>query len=134
MKSQTRAVKSHDRKLKALELRKAGYDYRRIGETLGCSVTQAHRDVAAALKLTLQEPADDVRALEVERLDNMLRALWRDVSAGNHGAIDRALRVMERRAKLLGLDAPTRTETTGANGEPVRTDIVIRYADDANTT
>lgn len=134
MKSQTRAVKSHDRKLKALELRKAGYDYRRIGETLGCSVTQAHRDVAAALKLTLQEPADDVRALEVERLDNMLRALWRDVSAGNHGAIDRALRVMERRAKLLGLDAPTRTETTGANGAPVRTDIVIRYADDANAT
>lgn len=113
MKSQTRAVQSHDRKLKALELRKAGYSYHRIGEALGCTKSQAHRDVGAALKLTLQEPADDVRALEAERLDDLLRALWPDARNGNHGAIDRALRIMERRAKLLGLDAPTRTEHSG---------------------
>jgi len=50
-------------------------------------------------------------ALELERLDVMLLALWRRVQNGDERAIDRALKIEERRAKLLGLDAPIRAVT-----------------------
>ena len=35
-------------------------------------------------------------------------------------AINSALKIMERRAKLLGLDAPVKAEVTGANGGPIQ--------------
>jgi len=70
----------------------------------------------------------------VERLDQMLLALGpmlrtnqREGRMANLGAIDRALKIMERRAKLLGLDAPVRQEVTGADGGAL--EIVIRHAD-----
>lgn len=34
------------------------------------------------------------------------RGIWPKVPAGDLGAIDRLVRLLERRAKLLGLDAP----------------------------
>lgn len=122
-------VDALDNQLKALELRKAGVSYAKIAETLGYkSASGAHKAVSSALKKTLQEPADDVRRLEVERLDAMLLAMWPHVSKGAFGAVDRALRIMERRAKLLGLDAPTRTDVTSDGGKLV---IEIVKASDA---
>jgi hypothetical protein len=61
-----------------------------------------------------------VRELELTRLDAMLLPLWRRVQAGEEKAIDRALRIMERRARLLGLDAPTRGELSGPEGQAAR--------------
>jgi len=45
-----------------------------------------------------------VLQLELERLDAMQAAIWDDAMNGHLGAIDRVLKIMERRAKLLGLD------------------------------
>jgi len=50
--------------------------------------------------------AVQVRSLELERLDVYLLAIARDVQKGDFLAIDRALKISERRAKLLGIDAP----------------------------
>ncbi len=98
-----------ERQRQALELRKAGVPYAKIAEALGYAhASGAHKAVASALKKTLQEPADDLRKLELERLDAMLFAIWPSVTKGIQPAIDRALRIMERRAKLLGLDAPVK--------------------------
>lgn len=117
MRSQQIEVNAHDKQQKALELRKAGVSYAAIAKQLGYrGPSGAHAAVAAALKKTLQEPADEVRTLELERLDAMLLAIWRQVKEGNHGAIDRALRILERRAKLLGLDAPVKQDIT-SHGE-----------------
>ena len=107
MDSQTLRVRAHDRHLQALELRKAGCTYQQIAEQLGyANAKGAHKAVASALKATLREPADALRELELARLDTMLLALWRKVQAGDEHAIDRALKISERRARLLGLDAP----------------------------
>ena len=57
----------------------------------------------------------------------MLLALWRRVQNGDERAIDRVLRIMERRAKLLGLDAAAKTEHTGKEGGPIRYER--QYAD-----
>lgn len=109
MPNQERRVKANDRQRQALELRKAGFSYPTIAERLGYASPQAaFKAVDTALKKSIQEPADELRTLEVERLDGMLASLASQVKQGNHSAIDRALRIMERRAKLLGLDAPER--------------------------
>jgi len=92
-KTSERRIDANTRHKQALELRMAGYDYRTIADK-------------SALKKTLQEPADKVRELEIKRLDAMLAAIWARVRSGNDYAIDRALKIMARRAEYLGLDAP----------------------------
>jgi len=113
-------VDAHDNQLKALELRKAGIGYQRIADSLGYKdASGAWRAVKAALKKTLQEPSDELRKLELERLDAAASAIYPSVKQGQYGAIDRWIKIMERRAKLLGLDAPQKIEGTGEGGEVV---------------
>jgi hypothetical protein len=64
----------------------------------------------------LREPAEQARNLDLKRLDAMTLALWSQARQGNQGAVDRLLRIMERRAKLLGLDAPTKVAPTTPDG------------------
>lgn len=99
-----------ERQIKALELRKAGYSFRAIGKRLGVTHVQAYRDVNNELKelgSRIQHDADELRQLELERLDTIHRALRREVLDGNPAAANATLKTMERRAKLLGLDKPT---------------------------
>jgi hypothetical protein len=58
----------------------------------------------------LEDAANAMRALHEARLDRMLAAIWPRVIKGELGAIDRALKIMERAAKLYGLDAPARLD------------------------
>lgn len=102
-----------EKEKQALELRRAGVTYDVIAERVGFSDrTIARRYVMRALGRTLQEPADDVRRIEVDRLDRLQRALWPAAMQGDDKAIGSVLKVMDRRAKLLGLDAPVRTNVT----------------------
>jgi hypothetical protein len=111
-----RQVESIDRKKKALEMRIAGASYEAIAQELGYrSRSGAYQAVMTALKRTLQEPANELRTLEVRRLDEMLADLWG--KRKQPLVADRILRIMERRAKLLGLDAPTKWAPTDPTGE-----------------
>jgi hypothetical protein len=118
-------VEAHDNQLKALTLRKAGVSYVDIAKTLGYKDhSGAWRAVKAGLKKTLQEPADELRTLELARLDDMLKAIANHISAGNLTAIDRALKIQARRAALLGLDMPAKVDVT-TDGQPVT--ITVQY-------
>jgi hypothetical protein len=112
--------KAAARRLQALELRKGGASYRQIGERLGVSDCQAHNDVSRCLD-NLSKLADDVaghlRTMEEARLDALLLAVMPQARQGNLGAVDRVVRIMERRARLLGLDAPTKIAPTDPTGE-----------------
>jgi DNA-binding transcriptional MerR regulator len=107
----------------ALELRLAGMTYKEIGKALGLTAAGTHKAVKRALDDVAEETAEkaeQVRALELERLDKMNKAIWGQVLAGNHGAVDRALRIMERRSSLLGIDAPKKQDLNiGGGGRPV---------------
>ena len=111
-KNSPRRARATERRLIALELRKAGATYQKIAEHLGVPLTTAAYYVTSAMRALVAEPARELRDLEVARLDDMLLSVWPQVRQGNLGAIDRVLRIMERRAKLLGLDAPTRVNVT----------------------
>lgn len=121
-----RKVKGAERTVEAIALRQAGLTYRQIGERLGITEQGAHNSVTRAMQRMNAKIADEVpelRRLELERLDRMLLAIWPQVVGGNFGAIDRALRIMERRARLCGLDAPIKSDLT-TDGQPIRTDVI----------
>ena len=113
-----RQVDALERQMEALKLRASGMRYQDISDQLGYKTPGgAYKAVKTALVKTLQEPADDLRKLEVERLDELLVGLW----PNKHKPIytDRILRLMERRAKLLGLDAPVKADVT-SNGKGIQ--------------
>jgi hypothetical protein len=116
------AIERAKRRGQALELRAAGRKYREIADALGYSSPQhAHRDVKTELDALVKEPAMDVLAEELDRLDKMLQGLWSEARRGNIHSVDRVLRIMERRARYLGLDAPDRVAVEAT----VRTTIEI---------
>jgi hypothetical protein len=91
----------------ALELRKAGATYQQIADKLGISLSGAGVCVSRAmdaLRLEVKEAAEQVLELELDRLDSMLLGLWDKARRGDTAAIDRVLKIQDRRAKYLGLD------------------------------
>lgn len=95
---------------KALELRKIGLSYDRIATALGISDRgTAWRHVNRALQSTVADNANDVRKIEGERLDALFAVAFRQALTGDLKAVETCLQIQARRARLFGLDAPTRT-------------------------
>ena len=101
------------RELAALDLRLSGASYRRIGAQLGVSHVQAFRDVQRVLREFVAEPASALRGQELARLDRLMLTHWPAAIEGNHKATAVVLQIMDRRIRLLGLDAPHRIDITG---------------------
>jgi hypothetical protein len=112
-KTSKRKLISAERKLEAFALRKAGASYTQIGAKLGFSPAAAYAAVVAHLRELAEktnEITEDVRRLEIERLDAMLLGLWQQAAQGNEVKVDRVIKIMDQRAKLLGLYAPEKHE------------------------
>jgi len=113
-----RRMEEAQRRRRALELRVAGATYEEIAEALGYSSrSAAWKAVWRAYRQGLRDPAEHLRELESERLDRLQKAWWGKALSGDVGAFRYLLRLMERRAKLLGLDAPTKIAPTDPSGE-----------------
>lgn len=101
------------RQLEALDLRMRGFSFRAIGEKLEVTHVTAYNDVMAELARLAKErdgKVEELRQLELERLDMLLKGLEPMARTGNPGAVNSYIKVMERRAKYLGLDAPEKHE------------------------
>ncbi|HEX3052699.1 MAG TPA: hypothetical protein VHP83_18715 [Aggregatilineaceae bacterium] len=125
--------KAAERRVKALDLRQSGLSYRKIAEQLEVDVATVFRDIKdslAELKAVEETEAEELRIIEVARLDAILNAMYNKAINGDQGAVDRVLRIMERRAKLLGLDAPSKTDVT-SGGQPLTFKVV--YADEVKS-
>jgi len=129
-----RYVQAIDKDLEALELRRQGFTYDQIAQSLGYTgKSGSYAAVQRALALSVRETADEVRQLEVERLEDLrrpaLEALRRRHLVVSQGkvmydpdtgeplvdsmpalhAIDRLIKISERMAAFRGLDAPRRS-------------------------
>lgn len=115
-----RLIDAQERRRKAVELRRAGASYAHIAAQLGLSKSSVHKTVCRAL-VALQVDLDDqarlLQAQEADRLDHLQLKLWPRAMGGDVLAIDRVLRLMERRAKLLGLDQPLKIAPTTPTGD-----------------
>ena len=112
-----RRIAAAERARQALELRKGGASFPEIARRLDFKGPgAAYKAIARTLNRTLQEPAEHVRKLELERLDRLFLAIWPRAKRGDLQAIEKALSISQRRAKLLGLDAPDKIAPTDPTG------------------
>lgn len=131
-----RSLSTAQREAEAALLRSKGWPYPRIAAELGYKhKADAYNAVQRVLKETVREAGEQVRVLELERLDRLEAAanevLERNHVTVSHGkivagpdgaplfddapvlqAIDRLLKIQERRARLLGLDAPVKKDVS----------------------
>jgi hypothetical protein len=126
-----------ERRAKAVDMRMTGAGFAAIAAALGYKTSAAAcQDVSRALESAVAAQSRSVEAYreeELQRLDLLLSEAWailkRDHITVSHGrvvrddddqpilddgptlqAIDRILKIQERRAKFLGLDAPVKVE------------------------
>lgn len=137
--SKLKLDETRQRRTALLRLRRQGirYDDERILSLGYSSPSAARRDLTRALEAHRDEEATEVsiyRQQENERLDSLLEAAWPRATQPtpvyskdgqivgeelDMRAVDTVLRLMDRRAKLNGLDAPVRTELSGPDGGAV---------------
>jgi AraC-like DNA-binding protein len=107
MSVMSQELQAIDKQALALKLRQAGTSYEEIAQVVGYrSASGAYNAVRSAMKKTLQEPADELRRVELARLDAAQAGIWSKVLAGDIKSIHAFLKISERRSRLLGLDAP----------------------------
>ena len=112
------------RRAKSLELRVAGASYSQIAREQGVSKDTAWSDVQAELtdlREITKKLAEELRELELRRLDAWTVLATKQArgsfgKAGDVRAIFALAKLQERRAKLLGLDAPTKIAPTNPDG------------------
>ncbi len=147
----------HERIVRAVELRKQGKSYPAIATELGCAISTAFQYVwthFSELDQMATEQLEGVRKLELARLDKMLERLWviidakpevvvseedgqlpslmvADCNGDAIKAIIAATKLMERRAKLLGLDAPAKVETKTTPAEPANDAELLAQLEEA---
>lgn len=98
---------AREREERALDLSALGYSYERIARELGYAHRRsAKAAVDRALARIPMEAAKRLREIELHTIDLAQRSIAKQILAGHLGAIDRLIKLMDHRAKLLGLYEP----------------------------
>jgi hypothetical protein len=93
-----------ERRSRAVEMALTGSSYQAIADELGyANRGTVYRLVKNALEDREVETIDELRRLEVDRLDSLQVAIWEDAMGGDLGAVKAALRILHLRAQILGL-------------------------------
>lgn len=113
--TQSKRDQMAERRQHVANLRLAHYTQQEIANELGLSVTTVCRDLQA-LRAEWQERRsmafDGWVAEELAKLDALERAILPQALQGKPGAAERVLKIMDRRARMLGLDKPQQHEHT----------------------
>ena len=121
--TRTPTFEAQEKRRKALLARQQGNSWAEVARIAGyASPGSAHQAAMTALRDIPREAADQLRRTELETLNELQLALRRKLDEKPSAfLVDSILRVMERRSKLLGLDAPL----------AIRTEVVTVDAVDA---
>lgn len=103
-----------DRRVKVAQLRLAGvHDQAQIARQLGVSQPTISRDfkaLDAQFRATAAQDIAAAKGLDLQRAEFLISKIWVKATTGNLDAIDRVDKLLNRRAKILGLDAPKKYE------------------------
>jgi len=134
MPKKTQMLKTAKRRKEVIQLREAGATWSDIADTIeeqhGADALPNHwgkryacQDFHRALGKVQEEVKDrarSVREMELKRLRRMQRGLWQDAINGDTDAARTIVKLMKRRAKLLGLDEPDELDVTaGTDAESI---------------
>jgi hypothetical protein len=105
-----------ERESQVLKLRRGGLTFDLIAKELGFkNASGAHKAYVNACKRIIRTDVEDIRGTELDRLDMAQGAIWSKVMRGEIPAIMALMKIMDRRARLLGLDAPTKIQAEVVN-------------------
>lgn len=109
--------RTDEREDRILELRRKGLSFRQIADAVGMTVGACHTAFKRVMERNYEvtrEAALAHREEQLHQLDEQMKLLLeqQETDFGNLKIVDRILKVQERKAKLLGLDAVIKTETT----------------------
>jgi hypothetical protein len=109
-----RRAESSWKAARAVELVREGMTYDQVAQAVGyANRGTVHRVVTKALSERLIDGIDDLRHVELARLDALQAGLWPRVEKGEVRAINSVLRIIDRRCRILGLyPQRTRNETS----------------------
>ena len=114
--AEEKAAEREAKELKVLELRRAGFTFQRIAEEVGYATPSgAQRALERIMTRNVPQAPEEFRWQELDRLDRMQVALWPRAMKGDDRAIGTIVRLMERRARLVGIDAPQRIQAEVVN-------------------
>jgi hypothetical protein len=133
------------RESEIVELRTEGFVWREIAQRVNMSTAGVAKAYDRALERIIAPAVEQHRTTELDRLDILQRVYWQPAINGNLRAADFVLRVIEKRAKLLGLDAAIKiqTEVVTYDGSDLDAEVekyaklieagTLRYRDDVAT-
>lgn len=90
----------------------AGLNYRDIAKALDVSIGTVARDAQIMLARMRKEQVQTIgeaALIDLRRIDVAINAIYDDVKKGKLLSIDRLLKLLERRAKMLGYDEQVMT-------------------------
>jgi hypothetical protein len=94
------------KRVRAIELAIQGLSYDDIAREVGFSHRgSAHRAVHKALAEQEAQGVEELRRIELDRLDRLQASVWDRALAGDLIAVTTVLRVIDQRIRLLGLQA-----------------------------
>jgi hypothetical protein len=119
-------VISEDKGYAAYQLKKAGHHWNDIATMVGyasgnVAAVEVRRYITECATILSKEQREEVLSLELDRLDSLLNAVWDNAMTGDTKAVDSALKVINTRAKLLGLELLTQTSGNVTNNTVVVT-------------
>lgn len=114
-KNTAKQLEMAERRKEALQLRLAGASYQAIADHLGVSKYTAYHDVQNEIADIPKEAAAELRREELMRLDTLQRAVWKEALQGDTDAVRTALQVVDRRIRMMGLDAPAAVNVGSGN-------------------
>ena len=138
-------IDTAERRAFVLDLRKTGATYRQIAkvavEKFGLDKLPKHWDERSAWKDVKREleklyremavDAEDIRQLQIERLNRLLLAVWERALQGDLGAVDRALKLVAQLCQLQGANMPDKVDMT-TDGQPITFHVVREEPKDAD--
>jgi len=126
-KTSARRVLAEQRRARAIELRLSGYTYKQIAERLEVTPAAAHKMVKTAMERDRERTRKGVemlREIERQRLERMILSLTPAALDGDISAAREIRQLSESLRKLLGLDAPAKSEETGT--------LIVRIVDETD--
>jgi len=124
--------KTLEKEAKVLEMRRGGFTFDLIATRLNyASASGAYKAYQTACNRIVYSEVVETRNVEMDRLDIAQAAIWGDIINGGTPE-DRArgvqalIRIMERRAKLLGLDMPIKSQIEVTNYDSSTIDAEVQ--------
>lgn len=119
-----------ERDKRCVEMKAAGHSWVEIVDQLGYASTGHARDRWSLFlqRMPPREDAEQQRELEMQRLDRLAVALEPKIQSHDVRAIEVAIKLLERRARLTGADMPVRQQVTIVTDETIAEIISQRRA------